>query len=59
MPILGMGMDAQRRTGSEKTIALQYDAEGKLRHDAIARIGHAKDKVGPLATAKVLEICHR
>uniref|UniRef100_F1L1L4 SKI-interacting protein SKIP SNW domain-containing protein n=1 Tax=Ascaris suum TaxID=6253 RepID=F1L1L4_ASCSU len=42
---LGMGMDAQRRTGSEKTIALQYDAEGKLRHDAIARIGHAKDKI--------------
>lgn len=48
---LGMGIDAHRRTGAEKTIALQYDAEGKLRHDAVARIGHAKDKVGHLASA--------
>ncbi|VDM44116.1 unnamed protein product, partial [Toxocara canis] len=42
---LGMGMETQRKTGAEKTIALQYDAEGKLRHDAIARIGHSKDKI--------------
>ncbi|VDK51277.1 unnamed protein product [Anisakis simplex] len=43
--IPGMGIDIQRKSGSDKTIALQYDAEGKLRHDAIARIGHSKDKI--------------
>uniref|UniRef100_A0A914RWW2 Uncharacterized protein n=1 Tax=Parascaris equorum TaxID=6256 RepID=A0A914RWW2_PAREQ len=59
VPIVGMGIDVQRRTGSEKTIALQYDAEGKLRHDAIARIGHAKDKVGPSANVNFLGISHR
>lgn len=42
---LGMGVDTQRKSGGDKTVALQYDAEGKLRHDAIARIGQAKDKV--------------
>ncbi|MFH4974650.1 hypothetical protein AB6A40_001359 [Gnathostoma spinigerum] len=41
---LGMGIEL-KKTGPEKTIALQYDAEGKLRHDAIARIGHGKDKI--------------
>lgn len=30
---------------SNKTLALQLDADGKLRHDAIARVGHAADKV--------------
>jgi SNW domain-containing protein 1 len=32
-------------SANTKTIALQYDSEGKLRHDAVARIGHGKDKV--------------
>lgn len=41
----GMGMDLRKKAGGDKTTALQCDAEGKLRHDAIARIGHAKDKV--------------
>lgn len=30
---------------SNKTLALQLDADGKLRHDAISRVGHAADKV--------------
>lgn len=42
----GMGMDLRKKASGDKTIALQCDAEGKLRHDAIARIGHSKDKVG-------------
>lgn len=35
------------RTGdsASKTLALQHDKEGRLRHDAIARVGHDKDKV--------------
>lgn len=41
----GMGMDLHKRSGESKTLALQFDAEGKLRHDAVARHGHAKDKV--------------
>ena len=40
-----MGVDLHKRTGDSKTLALQYDAEGKLRHDAVVRHGHAKDKV--------------
>lgn len=40
-----MGMDLHRSSGAGKTLALQFDTEGKLRHDAIARIGHSKDKV--------------
>ncbi|VDK74876.1 unnamed protein product [Onchocerca ochengi] len=42
---LGMGLDLYKKSRSDKTIALQCDAEGKLRHDAIARIGHSKDKI--------------
>lgn len=40
---LGMGLDTH--TKNNKTLALQYDGEGKLRHDAVARIGHSSDKV--------------
>ncbi|VDN03431.1 unnamed protein product [Thelazia callipaeda] len=42
---LGMGMDLHKKSGGDKTIALQFDTEGKLRHDAIARIGHSNDKI--------------
>uniref|UniRef100_A0A915EK08 SKI-interacting protein SKIP SNW domain-containing protein n=1 Tax=Ditylenchus dipsaci TaxID=166011 RepID=A0A915EK08_9BILA len=44
---LGMGMEKGRASGpnSQKTIALQYDTDGKLRHDLVARIGHDKDKI--------------
>ncbi|KAI6190652.1 SKP-1 protein [Aphelenchoides bicaudatus] len=42
---LGMGQDTGRSGNTGKTIALQHDKEGKLRHDAIARIGHDKDKI--------------
>ena len=31
--------------GAKNTIALQFDGEGKLRFDEIARVGHDKDKV--------------
>ncbi|PIO77503.1 SKIP/SNW domain protein [Teladorsagia circumcincta] len=41
---LGMGL-GERKGKSEGQIALQYDADGKLRHDAIARLGHDKNKV--------------
>lgn len=40
-----MGMD-KPGTGAKNTVALQFDTEGKLRFDEIARIGHSKDKVG-------------
>lgn len=39
-------MDLRKKASSDKTIALQCDADGKLRHDAVVRIGHSKDKVG-------------
>lgn len=42
---LGMGIDTSRKPGADKVLALQFDAEGKLRHDAIARVGHDKNKV--------------
>lgn len=31
--------------GGDKILALQRDAEGRLRFDELARIGHDKDKV--------------
>ncbi|TKR80939.1 hypothetical protein L596_014908 [Steinernema carpocapsae] len=41
---LNMGLD--RRTGGQsKTLALQYDADGKLQHDAIAKLGQHKNKI--------------
>ncbi|PAV79170.1 hypothetical protein WR25_24176 isoform B [Diploscapter pachys] len=40
---LGMGMGESSKNAS--TLALQYDSEGKLRHDAIARLGRGKDQV--------------
>ncbi|OZC06905.1 hypothetical protein X798_06111 [Onchocerca flexuosa] len=46
---LGMGMDLRKKSNNEKTTALQCDAEGKLRHDAIARIGHSKDKLSSIS----------
>lgn len=44
--ILGMGQDTGRLgDAASKTLALQHDKDGRLRHDAIARVGHDKDKV--------------
>ncbi|GMR57303.1 hypothetical protein PMAYCL1PPCAC_27498 [Pristionchus mayeri] len=40
-----LGMGLERKGKNDKTVALQFDSEGKLRHDAIARIGHGKDKI--------------
>jgi SNW domain-containing protein 1 len=41
---LGMGRSSKRQ-GSTNTLALQLDGEGKVQYDAIARVGHAKNKV--------------
>ena len=40
-----LGLGLQKKANKSNTVALQYDADGKLRHDAIARIGHGKDKI--------------
>lgn len=42
---LHMGKDPQQSGSKPKTLAVQLDAEGKIRYDAIARQGHGKDKV--------------
>lgn len=41
---LGLGL-GDLKGKPENTLALQYGTDGKLQHDAIARIGHAKDKI--------------
>ena len=38
----GMGM---KKSATSNALAVQTDAEGKVKYDAIARYGHAKDKV--------------
>ena len=38
---LGMG---EKKTTSN-ALAMQVDAQGKIKYDAIAKYGHAKDKV--------------
>jgi SNW domain-containing protein 1 len=40
---LGMGMKGKESVSS--TLAVQLDAEGKIKYDLIARQGHSKDKV--------------
>lgn len=43
---LDMGQEVGRAGDTaSKTLALQHDADGKLRHDALARVGHGKEKV--------------
>ena len=42
---LGMGKDTQRGAGASKTLALQYDDEGKLRFDALVKQGHEGKKI--------------
>ncbi|KAK0395172.1 hypothetical protein QR680_001155 [Steinernema hermaphroditum] len=41
---LNMGL-GKRQTSQSKTLALQYDADGNLQHDVIARQGHQKNKI--------------
>lgn len=41
---LAMGVEAGKG-GQSKTVALQYDETGKLRFDAIAKLGQHKDKI--------------
>lgn len=47
---LNMGADVSGKQEGGKTLALQYDKDGKLRHDAIAKIGHDKSKVSVFIT---------
>uniref|UniRef100_A0A7E4ZQD9 SKIP_SNW domain-containing protein n=1 Tax=Panagrellus redivivus TaxID=6233 RepID=A0A7E4ZQD9_PANRE len=42
---LGMGKDAQRGAAASKTVALQYDEQGKLRFDALVKQGHGAGKI--------------
>lgn len=42
---LGMGQEKAAGSGSNNTLAVQLDAQGKVKYDAIARQGHSKDKV--------------
>jgi SNW domain-containing protein 1 len=60
---LGMGQEiGRRREEGGKTIALQHDKEGKLRFDAIARVGHDNDKVcflnGVINSPNAFQIVH-
>ena len=34
-----------QKKSSSNALAVQLDAEGKIKYDAIAKYGHAKDKV--------------
>lgn len=40
---LDMGMKGKESTSN--ALAVQLDAEGKVKYDAIARLGHGKDKI--------------
>lgn len=40
---LGMGMKGKEATSN--ALAVQLDAQGKVKYDVIARQGHSKDKV--------------
>ena len=39
---LGMGL---KKTNTSNALAVQFDSSGKIKYDAIAKYGHAKDKV--------------
>lgn len=40
-----LNMGLEKRESSSNALAVQLDAEGKIKYDAIARQGHSKDKV--------------
>jgi len=43
---MGMGQTkASGTSSSSNTLAVQLDAQGKIKYDAIAKVGHGKDKV--------------
>ncbi len=44
---LGMGMK-KSGSGTGNALAVQLDAQGKIKYDVIAKVGHAKDKVKSL-----------
>ena len=41
-------LDMGRKKKMSNALAIQVDAEGKIKYDAIARQGQSKDKVTPL-----------
>ena len=42
---MGKAKGETEKNKSNNTLALQLDAEGKIKYDAIARQGHGKDKI--------------
>ncbi|XP_074643901.1 SNW domain-containing protein 1-like [Tubulanus polymorphus] len=40
-----LGMGQQKSSSTSNALTMQVDAEGKIKYDAIAKQGHAKDKV--------------
>ncbi|XP_037083722.1 SNW domain-containing protein 1-like [Pollicipes pollicipes] len=42
---LGMGAEKSSSAGSSNVLAVQLDAQGKVKYDVLARQGHAKDKI--------------
>ena len=49
---LGMGADKESAaTAASNTLAVQLDAQGKVKYDVLARQGHSKDKVGQHSAA--------
>lgn len=38
-------LDMGRKKKTSNALSLQFDAQGKVKYDAIAKQGHAKDKV--------------
>ena len=42
---LGMGADKGSSSSSSNVLAVQLDAQGKVKYDVLARQGHSKDKV--------------
>lgn len=47
---LGMGMKGKESTSN--ALAVQLDAQGKVKYDLIARQGHSKDKVSQFFLSK-------
>ncbi|XP_038075195.1 SNW domain-containing protein 1-like [Patiria miniata] len=45
IPVAQFPMDMGRKPGKGNAIAKSVDAEGRVKYDALARLGHGKDKV--------------
>ena len=42
---MNLGRPEHERNKKSKALAVQLDAEGKVKYDVIARQGHGKDKI--------------